>query len=178
MPDFVGALRVDQAWGSAQVMGAVHEIAIGVPGSSGANSQVVVTRSAARSRSVNVRYDTTALGFGVGAGIKLNLPQLAPGDQLWLQVAYAQGANSYTGLSNPHGAELIASGPTRPVFSQVDAALTRTGRLELTESYSANFASCTTSPRKCAAPCSAPGPGPTQRRLLRARTGPAPAPSR
>jgi hypothetical protein len=180
MPDFVGALRVDQAWGSAQVMGAVHEIAIGVPGSSGANSQVVVNPIGGPvGAPVNVRYDTTALGFGVGAGIKLNLPQLAPGDQLWLQVAYAQGANSYTGLSNPHGAELIASGPTRPVFSQVDAALTRTGRLELTEATAPTSPSCTTHPGSARRPVRLLGPGQLQRRAAPGpRTGPAPAPSR
>ena len=26
MPDIVGNLRVDQAWGSAQVMGALHQV--------------------------------------------------------------------------------------------------------------------------------------------------------
>src|SRR5207302_1839689 len=29
MPDFVGALRLDQPWGSAQLSGAVHEIDVG-----------------------------------------------------------------------------------------------------------------------------------------------------
>ncbi|MBX4322277.1 hypothetical protein K4G81_23950, partial [Mycobacterium tuberculosis] len=29
LPDFVGALRLDQAWGSAQVSAAVHELNVG-----------------------------------------------------------------------------------------------------------------------------------------------------
>ncbi len=51
-PDVVGNLRIDQAWGSAQVMGAVHQVsasdtttAIGTNGP----STIRVTRSAMRS---------------------------------------------------------------------------------------------------------------------------------
>ncbi|WP_407051718.1 porin [Methyloraptor flagellatus] len=71
-PDFVGNIRVDQAWGSAQIMGAAHE-----------------------------NYDNTAGGYGskwgwaVGAGVKVNLPMLGAGDQLALQGAYGEGSNFY-----------------------------------------------------------------------------------
>lgn len=72
IPDVVGNLRVDQGWGSAQVMAAYHE----VRGTFGG-----VGRSAA--------------GWAVGGGVRLNLDMLARGDVLWLQAAYADGALAY-----------------------------------------------------------------------------------
>ena len=72
IPDVVGNLRVDQGWGSAQVMAAYHE----VRGTFGG-----VGRSAA--------------GWAVGGGVRLNLDMLARGDVLWLQATYADGALGY-----------------------------------------------------------------------------------
>jgi hypothetical protein len=78
-PDIVGNLRVDQAWGSAQIMGALHEVnglyysvPIGIAG-----------------------HPDDELGFAVGAGIKLNAPMIGQGDFLQAQVNYTQGALKY-----------------------------------------------------------------------------------
>jgi hypothetical protein len=49
------------------------------------------------------RLPSAEYGWAVQGGLKLNVPQLAPGDVLWLQVAYAQGAGSYTGVYSPQG---------------------------------------------------------------------------
>lgn len=79
-PDVVGNLRVDQAWGSAQIMGAIHN--------------------------VNAPYYTAGLpafgahpddeiGFAVGAGIKLNAPMIGQGDYFQAQVNYSVGALKY-----------------------------------------------------------------------------------
>jgi hypothetical protein len=72
-PDIVGNLRVDQAWGSAQVMGAVHQL---------------------RSATVGVDDDT---GYAVGGGLTIKLPMLGRSDSISTQVAYAKGALSYVG---------------------------------------------------------------------------------
>ena len=78
LPDLVANLNVAQAWGSAQVMGALHQIRVG-PGLSTAG--------------VN---DKT--GWAVGAGVTVNLPMLAPGSAIWLQGVYADGSLGYTGI--------------------------------------------------------------------------------
>ena len=74
-PDVVGNLRIDQAWGSAQIMGAAHQVRDSVT-----NDKV---------------------GWAAGAGLMLNLPW-NKGDTFTTQVTYAQGALSYvgSGLSN------------------------------------------------------------------------------
>ena len=78
-PDFVANLRVDQAWGSAQIMGALHQV----------NSVYYTALSPAEG------HPDDKLGFAVGAGIKLNAPMIGQGDYLQAQVNYTQGALRY-----------------------------------------------------------------------------------
>lgn len=73
LPDLVANLNVTQAWGSAQVMGALHQVRHSVP---------------------NVTVDDE-LGWAIGAGVNIRLPMIAAGDALWLQAVYADGAVSY-----------------------------------------------------------------------------------
>lgn len=83
LPDIVGNLRVDQAWGSAQLSGAIHQIRTSNFAAAGANAPLV----------------GTSYGWAVQGGVKINLPMIAAGDTLWLQAAYGQGANDFVGVS-------------------------------------------------------------------------------
>ena len=83
VPDVVGVLRVDQSWGSAQLAAAMH--------------QIRPTASVNGNPYDNGTYGDTKYGWAVKGGVKLNLPMIAPGDELWLEAAYAQGALSYIG---------------------------------------------------------------------------------
>ena len=74
--DFVGNIRIDQAWGSAQVMGAIHDV-YGV-------SQLTAPVTT---------YSQTGYAFGVGA--KLNLPMLGKGDYIQGQFTWSKGATNY-----------------------------------------------------------------------------------
>ena len=75
-PDLVANVRVDQGWGSAQLMAALHDVRDGI----GAN-------------------DDSEVGWAVAAGVTVNLPMVAAGDSVSLQVAYSDGALSYTAPS-------------------------------------------------------------------------------
>ena len=72
VPNVVGNIRVDQAWGSAQIMGTVGQ-----------------NRAFDNASAVQQTYART--GWAIGGGLKLNLPMLAAGDSLWLTAAYADG---------------------------------------------------------------------------------------
>jgi Porin subfamily len=85
-PDVVGNLRVDQPWGSAQVMAALHN----------ANGSCYGTFCNAGAGLLDNGPD--AAGWAVGAGVVFNLPW-AKGDQFWIQGTYARGAASYLGLT-------------------------------------------------------------------------------
>ena len=105
-PDVVGNLRIDQAWGSAQIMGAIHQ----------------------------VRGLTTGdeVGWAVGAGFKLNLPW-AHGDSITTQFAYAKGALKYIGGGLT--TMIIQDGTTEATGPAFDAVLNGTS-LDLTEGWS------------------------------------------
>src|SRR5215831_2125572 len=89
-PDVVANLRVDQAWGSAQIMGALHEVNSLYYSTTGVSE---LTRAAG--------HPDEKVGWAVGAGIKLNTPWLfnwlgsGQGDYFQTQVTYAQGALRY-----------------------------------------------------------------------------------
>jgi hypothetical protein len=81
MPDVVGNIRVEQAWGSAQIMGAWHEI---IP---------TYYNPAGTDQDGN---PANASGFAVGAGLKLNAPFIGMGDYFQAEVDYTQGASRYS----------------------------------------------------------------------------------
>ena len=137
MPDFVAAARVDQAWGSAQLSAAVHEVNVG----SAVSTVQGIPTALGLGISPTGRSDN-AYGWAIQAGIKVNLPFIATGDTLYLQGAYARGGLSYTGISNytaPYDA-LAAAPFNGGGFQQylADAVVNpSTGRLELSTSFSA-----------------------------------------
>jgi hypothetical protein len=86
MPDVVANLRVDQGWGSAQLMGAVHEARLATAGT-------------------DMKY-----GYAVGAGVTFKLPMIAAKDSITFQAQYADGATSYIGNGNSSYADAVLDG--------------------------------------------------------------------
>jgi hypothetical protein len=78
IPDIVANLRIDQAWGSAQIMGALHY-------------------NKAQYLGANVNTNPVGpddWGWAVGAGVTVNLPWMK-GDTASFQVNYCDGATGY-----------------------------------------------------------------------------------
>jgi hypothetical protein len=75
LPALVGNIRVDQSWGSAQIMGAVQEL-----------------RTLESAGSIN------SWGYSVGGGFTWNNPS-APGSQFGIQATWAKGATGYVAHS-------------------------------------------------------------------------------
>ena len=84
VPDVVGALRADQAWGSAQVMGAWHRDAGAYYG----------TASPPLGQANN-GHPSDANGWAAGAGFLLKNVLGMQGDQFGVQANYSVGAVSY-----------------------------------------------------------------------------------
>ena len=189
VPDFVGALRLDQPWGSAQLSGAVHEIQIGnfdpntgsvfaangtasFPGAfltpfgnntagtgfvsplavapvasnvalttlgttTTANALNVAAANAAVAGAGPGRRPANEYGWAIQGGLKLNLPFIAPGDLLYLQAAYSEGAALLHRRARCARRELNANNLTnRFAVNTNDAAVDAFGRLHLTKSWS------------------------------------------
>lgn len=136
-PDVVGALRIDQSWGSAQISGALHEV--NVAGFSGVGAPA--NGSALAGYTAYSGTGSSKWGWGVQGGLKINLPMLAPGDALWLQAAYAQGATSYAGLSNVLGLAIASNSfGAAAGIPQADAYITAARNIVLTKSWSVSAA--------------------------------------
>jgi len=82
-PDIVGNLRVDQAWGSAQIMGALHPVNAMYYQSSGAFT------------GLGAGHPGDRWGYAIGGGLKLNTPMIGHGDYFQTQVNYTEGASMY-----------------------------------------------------------------------------------
>ncbi|MBZ0141818.1 MAG: porin [Pseudorhodoplanes sp.] len=87
IPDIVGNIRVDQAWGSAQVMGALHNNAANYYGSVAAATGTTATPN-------TTAHPDDKWGWAVGAGLTLKMPWNAK-DTLSGHVTYCEGAARY-----------------------------------------------------------------------------------
>jgi hypothetical protein len=77
-PDIVGNIRIDQTWGSAQIMAAAHEV----------NAEYYDTAPA-------TGHPGDQWGYVVAAGLRYNFPFIAQGDFFQSQVNYTHGALRY-----------------------------------------------------------------------------------
>ena len=99
IPDIVGNIRIDQPWGSAQLSAAAHQVrasvysGFGMPGIGGFGGVVSPPGS-------GTLATTNSMGFAIQGGVKFKLDMLSPGDTLWLQATYANGAIGYVSGSN------------------------------------------------------------------------------
>lgn len=107
IPDFVANLRVDQGWGSAQVMGALHHVFYNRTGASAVIDPLG-----------GLSNESSELGWAIGAGVTINLPMLAPGDSFSIQASYSEGAVNFAAASNAVVADAVMD------FSNGDIDLT------------------------------------------------------
>ena len=131
-PDFTANIRIDQAWGSAQVSGAVHDASAAYYLSAGAPE--------------GVGHPDDKWGWAVSGGLRLNAPMIGPGDYFQAQAVYSQGAIKYASNSACAGSGLcdywegntFAFGPAQDaVFGNTAAAPGVFGnQLELTTAWS------------------------------------------
>ena len=115
VPDLVANLRVDQAWGSAQIMGALHQVAgryyTNAPFSnSGAGASVVANDScnSAGANTVSCGSPDDKWGWAAGAGLTLKMPWDAK-DTLSGVIAYSKGASRYVAFGSNNN-QLYMSG--------------------------------------------------------------------
>jgi hypothetical protein len=121
MPDVVANINVTQAWGRAQIMGAIH--------------QVKPTFASG--------FDTE-YGWAVGAGIEVKTPQTGNANNSFLlQGTLSEGAVDYTGYNSSPTAAAAGTtfaiqnwAGTGPVFAVRDAVASATGGVNLVEAWS------------------------------------------
>src|SRR5262249_51589398 len=90
MPDVVGALRIDQAWGYAQVSAALHD----------ASGGYYTSATGSLTGSQVNGHPADKLGWAVSGGFTLNDILGIKGDTFGMQAAYSEGAAGYVTRSN------------------------------------------------------------------------------
>ncbi|HWX83032.1 MAG TPA: porin, partial [Xanthobacteraceae bacterium] len=88
--DIVGNLRVDQAWGGAQVMGAAHMVNASYYSAANALQSAPSATGAG-----GVGHPGDKWGWAAGFGLRINTPFISQGDFFVTQVNVTQGALRY-----------------------------------------------------------------------------------
>jgi hypothetical protein len=116
VPDVVANLRVDQAWGSAQIAGALHQVN-GLYFNSATGTQTAIGPAGAGTLFPNLEPSgapDSKWGWAVMGGLRLNTPYIGQGDYLQLQGIYTQGALRYV-FQNPNGNWWVQDGGSAAV---------------------------------------------------------------
>jgi len=128
-PDIAGNIRVDQAWGSFQVMGALHNA------SGGYYTGVGAFCGGGSNGRTECGHPGEAWGWAVGAGFRLS-NFLQPKDTLEFQIDYAKGATGYVWSQGLYGqAFTYGSGNTISTGLSTDGVFTTGSGVQLTESW-------------------------------------------
>ncbi len=87
--DIVANLRLDQAWGGAQLMGALHDDNASYYSSTSTGTPTVASGG----------HPGDKWGWAAGAGLRLNFPMIGQGDYFQAQANYTEGALRYIFMS-------------------------------------------------------------------------------
>jgi hypothetical protein len=127
LQDFVGNIRIDQAWGSAQVSAALHNASASYYGA-GVDAGLIETNG----------HPGDKWGWAVAAGLRLNAPMIGPGDYFQGMFIYTEGAMKYA--SNTPTTMNVTNGNTLGSLYQNDGGFSGTaaapGIYELTTAWS------------------------------------------
>jgi hypothetical protein len=132
-PDMAANLRVDQAWGSAQIMAAIHNVSGGyytnVPGA--------VAGLGSLPAGIQVfGHPGEAFGWAVGGGAKF-VNFLLPRDQIEFQANYCHGAISYCLIAGLYTNNWVyGSGNNLAMGYAADAVFNNGGSLQLSDTAS------------------------------------------
>jgi len=129
-PDVVGALRIDQAWGYAQLAAAVHNV-------SGGYYQTGGTALAAGIQ--NNGHPGDEWGWAITGGFHLNDVLGLKGDTFGVQAVYSVGASGYaTSATGTTGSQVYGGGNQAAFGWSSDGVFATGNSIELTTVWSIN----------------------------------------
>ena len=100
VPDFVGNVRVDQAWGLFQISGSVHDNR----GSYFSNANIVGTTfndAVSQAGAVNFGHPSDAYGEAVSAALQIKNIPTGAGDDIKVEGTWSKGASKYVLATDP-----------------------------------------------------------------------------
>jgi len=106
VPDFVGNVRVDQAWGLFQISGAVHDNHAGYFSNANVSSNAVTVTGFSQTGAVNFGHPSDVFGGAVMAALQIKNIPTGAGDDIKLEGSWSKGASKYvlaTSAATPSG---------------------------------------------------------------------------
>jgi len=100
-PDIVANIRLDQAWGGGQIMGALHEVNADYYAVGGGTNMIPING-----------HPSDQWGFAAGVGLKINFPTITQGDFFQGEFNYTEGAAQYAFNSVRGGNQSYVTGNT------------------------------------------------------------------
>ena len=129
-PNWVANLRVDQAWGDAQISAATMQVKCSNQASGAAAGAIICAPAA-----------TDKWAYAFLGGVNFKLPNIAPGDSWQVEAAWSKGGVDFVGVSgNPYqqvGLIAYRTHSQGPILDLFDAFVDGTG-LHLTKAWSIN----------------------------------------
>jgi hypothetical protein len=136
LPNFVGNLRFDQAWGALQVSAAAHKVtpAYYSTGTAAAAGGTPLAIGGGAGGLTTLGHPDDAWGYAATIGTVLNLPT-GKGDTFGAQFVYGKGASAYVGQGQ--GSLIVYNGSDIALGFVTDGVYGRTGSsVELTTGMS------------------------------------------
>jgi hypothetical protein len=137
IPDIVGNLRVDQAWGYVGISAALHQVGGGFFTQNGSPGCL------ANPNGIFCGHPADTWGYAFGVGGQLNVPGM-PGDTVGAMFRYSKGANGYV-LGAGANSWFLSDGATRGFaftrdgfFGNPGAFAGYGGAIQLTEAWGLN----------------------------------------
>jgi hypothetical protein len=137
VPDFVGNIRVDQAWGLFQISGAVHDNHAGYFSVANTQNTVFGVIGNSQAGAVNFGHPSDAYGGAVSAALQIKNIPTGAGDDIKVEGTWSKGASKYvlaTSSSTPSafdiysGTKLALGVVTDAIYSGVSAINPQTGQ--------------------------------------------------
>ena len=119
-PDIVGALHVKQGWGEAQISGVIHNVNVQDNTYNVAPfNEVTGSLGCGIDNSLACNATHQQIGWGIDAGVKVNLPSFGAGDDFLVTGSYTQSAVWYSGLPDMMwGENGQVNGNGQPMYMQ------------------------------------------------------------
>src|SRR6202048_4035413 len=95
-PDFVGNIRVDQAWGLFQISGVAHDNHAGYFEGSNLISSAVTPGGFSQTGFINFGHPADKWGGAVSVALQIKNIPTGAGDDIKMDATFAQGASKYT----------------------------------------------------------------------------------
>jgi len=95
VPDFVGNIRVDQAWGLFQISGAVHDNHAGYFAVANTQSNASFVTGAFQTGAVNFGHPSDVYGGAVSAALQIKNIPTGAGDDIKMDATWSRGASKY-----------------------------------------------------------------------------------